>query len=98
MFVIYSHNAYLCIESNYLIATNIRNSMKTTHYRIDGVNEMFRTMADAKHHVWVAYTQRERRMYLRGCMICKIVNEEVVSMTPIIVEDDSYKFGKTVRV
>lgn len=70
--------------------------MKTTHYRIDGVNHIFRTMADAKHHVWVAYTQRERRMYLRDCMICKIVNEEVVSMTPIIVEDDSYKLGKTV--
>ena len=72
--------------------------MKTTHYRIDGVNEMFRSLADAKHHISIAYTHRERRMYLRGCMICKIVNEEVVSMTPIIVEDDSYKFGKTVRV
>lgn len=72
--------------------------MKTTHYCIDGVNEMFRSLADAKHHVSIAYTQRERRMYLRGCMICKVVNEEVVSVTPIIVEDDSYKFGKTVRV
>lgn len=72
--------------------------MKTAHYRIDGVNDVFRTLAEAKHHVWIAYTQRERRQYLHGCSIVRVENEEVVSTTPIIVEDETYRFGKTVRL
>jgi hypothetical protein len=68
------------------------------HYFIDGDNNRFGTLRDAKHHVFIAYTQNERRKYLRDTYICKVVNEEVVTITPIIVTNDSYSFGKTKRL
>lgn len=69
-----------------------------TYYRIDGDNNVFSTLRDAKHHVWVAYTQNERRKYLSDACIYKIINDDVVTMTPINVTNDSYSFGKTKRL
>lgn len=68
------------------------------YYRIDGVNEIFRTLKNAKYHVWVAYTQRERFEYLHDAYICKVVNDEVVTMTKINVTTDGYSFSKTIKL
>lgn len=68
------------------------------YYQIDGDNNIFRTLKAAKDHIWIAYTQNERLKYLRGASITKVVNDEAVTMTPIIVTTDSYSFGKTIKL
>ena len=68
------------------------------YYQIDGVNEMFRTLKDAKHHVWIAFTQRERKMFLRDTCIIKVENDEATTMTPIVVTDKGYTFKKTIKI
>lgn len=69
-----------------------------TKYQIDGDNNTFRSLRAAKNHVWMAYTQEERLKYLIDTYIVRIVNDEVVTRTPIIVTTDGYSFGKTIRV
>lgn len=69
-----------------------------TKYQIDGDNNTFRSLRAAKNHVWIAYTQEERLKYLIDTDIVRIVNDEVVTRTPIIVTTDGYSFGKTIRV
>ena len=69
-----------------------------TKYKIDGDNNTFRSLRAAKNHVWMAYTQEERLKYLIDTDIVRIVNDEVVTRTPIIVTTDGYSFGKTIRV
>lgn len=64
-------------------------------YRVDSENQVFRTLKDAKHHVFVAYTQRERIKYLMGGYIYGIRNDEYVTETPIIIDSNGYRFGKT---
>lgn len=71
-------------------------NMKTC-YRIDGDDNQFRSLRAAKHHIWIAYTDKER-LELNGSSIVKVVNDEVVTMTPIFVTSDGYSFGKTVRL
>lgn len=68
------------------------------YYQIDGDNNIFRTLRAAKNHIWIAYTQSERLKYLRGTSITKVVNDEAVTLTPIIVTTDSYSFGKTIKI
>lgn len=65
------------------------------YYQIDGDDNIFRSLRNAKHHVWIAYTQSERIKYLTGCSIAKVENGRVVTITPIIVTTDGYSFGKT---
>ncbi len=68
------------------------------YYQIDGDNNLFATLRDAKHHIYVAYTERERVKYLQGCYISCVRNEEVVSVTPIHIDaEGGYSFGKTRR-
>lgn len=70
-----------------------------TFYQIDGVNEEFRTLQAAKHHVYIAYTDEERIKYLSGTSITKICNEEAVTMTPINIDRfGNYSFGRTVKL
>lgn len=72
--------------------------MRKLYYIIDGINETFATLKDAKFHVYVAYTDKERAKYLLDTNICKVVNGETSTVTPIIVsEEGKYKFGKTVK-
>lgn len=72
--------------------------MRKIYYQIDVINETFATLKDAKFHVYVAYTDKERAKYLRDTNICKVVNGETSTVTPIIVtETGKYKFGKTVK-
>lgn len=68
------------------------------YYKIDGVNDIFHSLRHAKHHIWVAFTQRERVKYLTGCSICKISDERIVTETPILVTNYGYSFGKTKRL
>lgn len=68
------------------------------YYRIDGDNNTFPTLKDAKHHCWLAYTPRERRKYLNGSEIYQVRGDEVTSTTPIRVDDDgNLTYGRTVR-
>ena len=69
-----------------------------TKNQIDGDNKTFRSLRAAKNYVWMAYTQEERLKYLIDTDIVRIVNDEVVTRTPIIVTTDGYSFGKTIRV
>lgn len=69
-----------------------------TKYQIDGDSNVFRSLRAAKHHVWCAYTQEERLKCLRNTDIVKIVNDAVVTRTPIHVTTDGYSFGKTIRL
>lgn len=72
--------------------------MRNRYYEIDGINETFATLKDAKFYVYVAFTDKERAKYLRDANICKVVNGETSTVTPIIVSDTGkYKFGKTVK-
>lgn len=68
------------------------------YYIIDGENNRFRSLREAKHHVWAAYTQEERVKYLSDGAIMRVINEEVVTITPIIVTDKKYSFGKTKKI
>lgn len=69
-----------------------------TYYQIDGVNEIFTTLKDAKFHIYVAYTDKERAKYLPSSNITKVVNQQAVTYTPVIVEDNGkYKFGRTIK-
>lgn len=66
------------------------------YYQIDGDNNLFSTLHDAKRHVSVAYTERERLKYLQGSVICYVVRGVVRSFTPIIIDEvGGYRFGKT---
>lgn len=67
------------------------------YYHIYGVDEMFSSLRSAKKYVWQHYTQDERKKYLTGSSIVKIVNNEVVTITPIIVYEDGYTFAKTYK-
>lgn len=67
-----------------------------TYYRIDGVNEEFRTLSAAKYHVYIAYTGKERIKELKNTDICRVCNDTVKSITPIYIDDlGNYSFGKT---
>lgn len=72
--------------------------MRRNYYQIDGVNEEFETLHDAKHHVYIAYTPEERIRELKGTYINHIRNDDVVSITPIYVDKKgSYSFGRTLK-
>lgn len=72
--------------------------MKNRYYQIDGVNEVFATLKDAKFYVYVAFTDKERAKYLRDTNICKVINGETSTVTAILVDENGkYKFGKTVK-
>lgn len=65
-------------------------------YRIDGDNNMFDTLREAKHHIYVAYTAREAVKYLTGAVIALVRDEEMVTITPVLVTDDGrVSFGRT---
>jgi hypothetical protein len=67
-------------------------------YKIDGCDEVFRSLRNAKHHVWIAYTHSERFKELQNVDIIKYKDDVAVTKTPIIVTSDGYSFGKTTRL
>ena len=64
---------------------------------IDGENTLFRTLSEAKYHIYIAYTKDERRKYLNeACIVGFDKKDEYRSYTPIkIDEEGNYSFGKT---
>lgn len=68
---------------------------KSNYWTIDGCNDAFKTLDDAKYHCEIAYTEHERIKYLRNCEIIHVVNEEVVSSVTIkLTEDGKLSFGR----
>lgn len=65
---------------------------------IDGCNESFATLSDAKWHCMVAYTDSERSRYLDGACIVHIEKGKVVSVVEVIVSDGKVKFSKPTRL
>lgn len=64
----------------------------------DGDGSEFRSLRNAKQHIWIAYTQEERVKELKDSSIIQIQDDKVVTITPIIVTADGYSFGRTKRV
>lgn len=68
------------------------------YWQIDGDNNIFATLSDAKHHVWLAYTPNERKAYLRNTQITHVVNEEVVSTVKIKIDDNGKEsYGRAIK-
>ena len=66
------------------------------YYSIDGDNNVFPTLREAKWHCSFAYTPRERVRYLQDTCITKVVKDEVVSYTRIKVsESGALSYGRT---
>ena len=71
---------------------------KVTYYTIDGDNNTFKTLRDAKHHIYVAYTAREAVKYLTGATITKVSGDNILTITPVQVSDEGrVTYGKTRR-
>ena len=69
-----------------------------TYYQIDGDNNVFPSLHEAKWHCEIAYTPRERLRYLQDTCIIKVVNEEAVSYTRVNVsESGALSYGRTIR-
>lgn len=71
------------------------------YYVIDGCNESFRTLSDAKYYISFAYTSNERIKYF-GKDTCYILGidsrDEVRTITEIKIDDNGREsFGKTKR-
>ena len=68
-------------------------------YRIEGEEQEFFTLKDAKFHIYIAYTDDERVKMLNGSSIVKYINGEPKTETSIIVDGaGKYKFGKTKKL
>ena len=57
------------------------------YWMIDGNNNVFRTLKDAKNYIWIAYTPNECKKYLNGNNICHVVNDEVTTVVEISVNE-----------
>lgn len=74
--------------------------MQATLYRIDGENQTFKTLKDAKYHIWFTYTDNERIKYFgkETCYIIGYHGDEIISHTEIKVSDTGkLSFGKPIR-
>lgn len=73
--------------------------MKKNFWTIDGINEIFESLSDAKWHVEIAFTPSERMKYLRNTNINHIVNGECVSTVSVKINDNGkFGFGKIVKL
>lgn len=71
--------------------------VKIAGYFIDGENTVFRTLSEAKNHIYIAYTPKERVKYLNEAYIVGFdKKDEYRSYTPILIDEEgNYSFGKT---
>lgn len=68
---------------------------KKNYWRIDGDNNIFNTLKDAKHHVWLGYTPRERIINLDQQSIYHVINGDVVSYVEMKTTDDGeVRYGR----
>lgn len=67
-------------------------------YTIDGCNEMFLTLQEAKTHIWIAYTPKECIKELTDTYIVGWKGGEVHSLTAIKVNDNGkVSYDRTVK-
>lgn len=67
-------------------------------YTIDGCNEMFLTLQEAKKHIWLAYTPKECIKELTDTYIVGWQGENVHSLTAIRVNEyGEISYGRTVK-
>lgn len=67
-------------------------------YTIDGCNEMFLTLQEAKKHIWLAYTPKECIKELTDTYIVGWQGENVHSLTAIRVNEcGGISYGRTVK-
>lgn len=66
---------------------NKHNTTMRNYWIIDGDNNEFATLREAKSHIWLAYTDKERQQ-LDGETITHVVNERAVGLVFIYVNGD----------
>ena len=76
--------------------------MRADYYMIDGVNDVFESLRDAKYHIYFAYTPNERIRYFGDdcSYICGVnaKSEEIVTTTLIKVDHKGREaFGRTTK-
>lgn len=64
-------------------------------WRIDGVNQAFRTLEDAKDFI-ANYTENDLRR-LRDCSIAHFVGDDVISLVRIIIDDKGVRYSRPVK-
>lgn len=68
------------------------------YWQIDGDNNIFETLEEAKYHVWVAYTPDERKKYLRNTQITHVTNEQIISTVDIRISDSGEpSYGRAIK-
>ena len=68
------------------------------YYIIDGDNNTFDTLRDAKFHIDIAYTPQEQKKYLHGTYIVGMQGDREISQTKITVTDKGVKYGMTEKL
>lgn len=64
-----------------------------SYWRIEGVNDTFRTLEDAKDYIATAYTVREASR-LNGCSITHFAGEEIVSEVRISADGQGARYSR----
>lgn len=73
-------------------------STKKAYYIIDGVNEHFSTLRDAKQHIYAAYTERKKRM-LGGTMIIKTNKSgDILTVTEIRIDGKIREYKRKFKI
>lgn len=68
------------------------------YWQIDGDNNIFATLSDAKYHIWLAYTPDERKKYLRNTQITHVINEQIFSTVEIRISDSGKpSYGRVIK-
>lgn len=68
------------------------------YYIIDGDNNTFDTLRDAKFHIDIAYTPQEQKKYLHDTYIVGMQGDREISQTKITVTDKGVKYGITEKL
>lgn len=61
---------------------------RKNYWAIDGDNNIFDTLSEAKYHCDIAYTPKERIKYLNNTEIYQIKNNELYSTVTIHTDDE----------
>lgn len=60
------------------------------YWVIDNFNDHFKTLKDAKNYCDIAFTPKERKMYLPKAFITHIIDNRVVSYVVIRIDENGY--------
>lgn len=71
---------------------------RKNYWAIDGDNNIFDTLSEAKYHCDIAYTPKERIKYLNNTEIYQIKNGELHSIVTIHTDDNgNLSFSKPTK-